>query len=76
MSGLAKTCPGGQVLTAKQRKYFYFFRNYTFPFLLTNLLLFTKSCVLPSKSTEDKSLSQNQDFYFLLFQILYLIGFY
>ena len=29
MSGPAKTCPGGQVLTANQRKYFYFFRNYT-----------------------------------------------
>ena len=32
MSGLAKTCPGGQVLTANQRKYFCFFRFYTFPF--------------------------------------------
>ena len=26
MSGLAKTCPGGQVLTANQRKYFYWKR--------------------------------------------------
>ena len=29
MSGPAKTCPGGQVLTANQRKCFYFFTFYT-----------------------------------------------
>ena len=31
--GHVRTCPGGQVLTANQRKYFYFFRFYTFLFL-------------------------------------------
>ena len=45
MSGRAKTCPGGQVLTANQRKHFYLFRFYTFPFLLANLNILKKSCV-------------------------------
>ena len=36
MSGPPKTCPGGQVLTANQRKYFYFVRNYTLPFFINN----------------------------------------
>ena len=39
MSGPAKTCPGGQVLTANQRKYFHFFRLYTFPFLLAFFMI-------------------------------------
>ena len=34
--GHARTCPGGQVLTSKQRKYFYFLRFYTFPFFMTS----------------------------------------
>ena len=34
MSGLAKTCPGGQILTANQRKYFYFSEITPFRFLL------------------------------------------
>ena len=47
MSGPAKTCPGGQVLTANQRKYFYFFRNYTFPFCISKFIIFLiKSYVL------------------------------
>ena len=41
MSGPAKTCPGGQELTANQRKHFYFFKFFTCPFLLTNLLCFS-----------------------------------
>ena len=32
--GHVRTCPGGQILTANQRKYFYFSRNYTFPLLI------------------------------------------
>merc|ERR1711924_47907 len=51
MSGLAKTCPGGQVLTANQRKYFYFFRFYTFPFLLSKFLFLIKTYDLLSKFT-------------------------
>ena len=39
MSGPARTCPGGQVLTANQRKYFYFFRNYTFPFFINKSII-------------------------------------
>ena len=60
MSGPAKTCPGGQVLTANQRKYFYFSEITPFHFLLANLHfpykiicfnvqiydLLTESCVL------------------------------
>ena len=34
--GHVRTCPRGQVLTSKQRKYFYFFRFYTFPFFMTS----------------------------------------
>ena len=63
MSGPAKTCPGGQVLTANQRKSYYFFRNYTFPFVIHKFNLFyqimcftkqiyhffVKSCVLLNK---------------------------
>ena len=51
MSGPAKTCPGGQVLTANQRKYFYFFRFYTFPFFLTNLSYFLKIICFITKFT-------------------------
>ena len=36
MSGLAKTCPGGQILTANQRKYFYFSGITHLKFLLQN----------------------------------------
>ena len=42
MSGPAKTCPGGQVLTANQRKYFQFFRFYTFPFFINKLYILHK----------------------------------
>ena len=42
MSGPAKTCPGGQVLTANQRKYFYFFRNYTFPSFINKFIILCK----------------------------------
>ena len=62
MSGPAKTCPGGQVLTANQRKYFIFSEITPFLFsrnfyyclqnhtlLLTNLSVFVKSFVLVSK---------------------------
>ena len=40
MSGPAKTCPGGQVLTANQRKYFS--RIYTFPCSIINFIMFYK----------------------------------
>ena len=41
MSGPAKTCPGGQVLTANQRKCFYFFQILHLSIcLLTNLSVF------------------------------------
>ena len=41
MSGLAKTCPGGQLLTANQWEYF-FSEITPLHFLLTNLLSFYK----------------------------------
>ena len=40
--GHVRTCPGGQVLTANQRKYFYFFRFYTFPFFISKFIIFYK----------------------------------
>jgi len=43
MSGPAS--PGGQVLTANQRKYFIFSELTPFRFLLANLSFFIKSCV-------------------------------
>ena len=50
MSGLAKTCPAGQVVPANQRKYFYFFRFYTFPFFMNKFIIFfIKSYVFISK---------------------------
>ena len=39
MSGPAKTCPAGQVLTANQRKYF-FLKNYTFPSFVSKFIIF------------------------------------
>ena len=47
MFGPAKTCPGGQVLTANQRKYFS--RNYTFPLVEQQIYHFIKSYVLLNK---------------------------
>ena len=48
--GHVRTCPGGQVLTSKQRKYFYFLRFYTFPFFISKFIIFfIKSCVFISK---------------------------
>ena len=49
MSGLAKTCPGGQVFTANQRKYFFSPEITPFHSLLTNLLSFRNSYVLLNK---------------------------
>ena len=40
--GHVRTCPGGQVLTANQRKYFYFLRCYTFPFFTSKFYHFYK----------------------------------
>ena len=40
MSGPAKTCPGGQILTANQRKYFYFSDLKPFHLLLHVLGIF------------------------------------
>ena len=39
MSRPAKTCPGGQVLVSKADFCFYYFRNYTFPFFIINLMI-------------------------------------
>ena len=40
MSGPAKTSPGGQVLVSKAGFCFIFFRNYTFPFVISKCISF------------------------------------
>ena len=51
MSGPAKASPGGQVLTANQRKYFYFSRNYTFPFFISRFIIFQSKCIIFNPKT-------------------------
>ena len=43
MSGPAKTCPGGQVLNANQRKYFYFSEIKPLQFFIHKFIIFYKS---------------------------------
>ena len=55
-----------QILIAKPRLCFYFFKFYTFYIFINKFIFFVKSFALLNKCTEDKSLSQNHVYIFFV----------